>query len=325
MTPAFRIVVDGADRTGMLADRLLSILVIDEDGSKADRVEIELDDRDGRLAFPPLEARLEVSLGFAGQPLALMGVYAVDGVSGTGPSQRMTITATAADLKGDIRAPRTRAWQDKTLPAIVGAIAGEAGLKAVVGDSLRAVRWDYLAQTAESNLHFLTRIAAELDATCKPAGGALVVQRRGEGKTAAGDALTPPTIPRRRLSDWSWSWKSRTVYRAAEAEWTETGKGVTHKVKVGKGTPMKKIRHPYATEAEATRAAEAALSGAGRAAMELSATLAGFEPGLLGGASVVVQGLRPELIGEWHLKSVSHRLDGGGLVTEFQAERGHED
>ena len=84
MTPAFRIVVDGADRTGMLADRLLSILVTDEDGSKADRVEIELDDRDGRLAFPPLEARLEVSLGFAGQPLALMGVYAVDGVSGPG-------------------------------------------------------------------------------------------------------------------------------------------------------------------------------------------------------------------------------------------------
>ncbi len=74
MTPAFRIVVDGDDRTAVIADRLISILVMDEDGTKADRVEIELDNRDGKIAFPAAEARLEVSLGFKGQPLALMGI-----------------------------------------------------------------------------------------------------------------------------------------------------------------------------------------------------------------------------------------------------------
>ena len=325
MIPAFRIMVDGLDRSAVIGDRLISLLVTDEDGSKADRVEIELDDRDGRLAFPEIEARLEVSLGFRGQPLALMGVYAVDGVSGTGPSQTLRITATAADLKGDIRAPRTRPWQGRTLAQIVAAIAGEAGLRPVVGESLRGITWDFLAQTAESNLHFLTRIAADLDATCKPAGGALIVQRRGEGRTAAGDALTAPVIGRHRLTDWSWSYNGRTVYRAAEAEWTETATGTTHKIKAGSGTPLKKIRHPFATEAEATRAAESALAGAARAAMEISVTLAGFEPRLLGGASVALQGLRPELNGEWHLKSVTHRLDGDGLVTEFQAERGRPD
>lgn len=192
MRPAFRIVVDGEDRTAVIADRLLSLMVADEDGSKADRVEIELDNRDGRIAFPELEARLEVSLGFAGAPLALMGVYAVDGVSGRGPLRTLGITATAADLKGDIRAPRTRSWEDRTLPDIVSTIAGEAGLKPVTGESLRDIGWPFLAQTAESNLHFLTRIAGELDATCKPAGGALIVQRRGEGKTAAGDADPAP-------------------------------------------------------------------------------------------------------------------------------------
>lgn len=322
MTPAFRIVVDGADRSAVIGDRLIGLLVTDEDGSKADRVEIELDNRDSRIAFPEIEARLEVALGFKGGPLAPMGVYAVDGVSGRGPTRSLSITATAADLKGEIRAPRTRAWTETSLPQIVAAIAGEAGLKPLVGDSLRAIRWSFLAQTAESNLHFLTRIAAELDATCKPAGGALIVQRRGEGQTAAGDRLTPATIRPQRLSDWSWTWKGRTVYRAAEAEWTETATGVTHKVKAGSGTPLKKIRHPFATEAEATRAASSALQGAARAEMEISCTLAGFEPALLGGGSVVLAGFEPELNGEWHLKSVSHRLDGGGLVTEFQGEKG---
>lgn len=325
MTPAFRIVVAGEDRTATIADRLISILVTDEDGSKADRVEIELDDRDGRLAFPEIEARLEISLGFRGQPLALMGIYAVDGVSGDGPRQGLRITATAADLKGDIRAPRTRSWQDRTLGDIVAAIAGEAGLRPLVGESIAATAWDFLAQTAESNLHFLTRIAAELDATCKPAGGTLLVQRRGEDRSAAGDALTPPRIARQRLVDWSWSWKGRAVYRSAEAEWSDLATGITHKVKAGSGLPLKKLRHPFASEAEATRAAEAALSGAERAAMELRAALAGFEPGLLGGATVNVTGLRPELNGDWHLKSVTHRLDGAGLVSEFQAERGKEE
>ena len=326
MTPAFRIVVDGDDRTAVIADRLISILVMDEDGTKADRVEIELDNRDGKIAFPAAEARLEVSLGFKGQPLALMGIYKMDGASGSGPLLTFRITATAADMKGNIRAPRTRSWQKKTLRDIVSTIAGEAGLTPVVGDSVAGTFWPYLAQTAESNLHFLTRIATDLDATCKPAGGTLLVQRRGEGKTAAGDVIEAPAILRHRLSDWSWSWEGRTVYRSAEAEWTEIGTGVTHKVKIGSGTPLKKIRHPYASEAEATRAAEAALSGAARAAMEISCTLAGFEPGLLGGASVALTGLHPvELTGEWHLKSVSHRLDGSGLVTEFQGARGKDE
>ncbi|WP_253879814.1 hypothetical protein [Paracoccus aminovorans] len=43
---------------------------------------------------------------------------------------------------------------------------------------------------------------------------------------------------------------------------------------------------------------------------------------LLGGGTVILAGLEPELSGEWHLKSVSHRLDGGGLVTECQDEKG---
>ena len=322
MKPQFRLMVAGENATGAVADRLLGLVVTDEDGSSADRLEIELDNRDGRLAYPDTEAQIDLSLGFAGQELAFMGRFAVDGVSGSGPRQTMRITATAADLKGEIRAPRTRAWEGKSLRDIVATIAGEAGLRPVVGDSVAGKVWPYLAQTAESNLHFLTRLAATLDATAKPAGGALLVQRRGEGKSAAGDPLTPPSLTPARLSYWDWEFKGRAVYRAAEAEWTDIATGTTHKVKVGQGTPLKKLRHPYATEAEASRAAEAAVSGAARAAMTLTATLAGFEPGLMGGGSVTLSGLvPPELNGEWHLESVTHELRAG-LITSFRAKKG---
>lgn len=323
MIPSFRVIVGGKDVSGGLAARLLSLTVTDNDGGKADRIEIELDDRDGLIEFPELEAKLEVSLGYKGQALAFMGVFAVDGVSGDGPTMGMRITATAADLKSDARAPKTRAWENKTLSDIVGTIAGEAGLRPVLGESVAATHWGYLAQTAESDLHFLTRIAATLDATCKPTGGALIVQKRGEGKTAAGDVLTPPTLTPSRLSTWSWKLEGREVYRSAQAEWRDTAAGETKKIKHGDKAPLKVLRHIHASEAEADRAAKAALSAAARNAMSLNAELARFEPGLLAGATVTLSNMpRPELNAEWHLATVTHTFSGAGLVTSFEAKKG---
>lgn len=322
MTPTFRVTVDGQDATGAVSDRLLALTVTDHDGGTADQVTLDLDDRDGLLELPEMEAKLTVALGFRGLPLSVMGIFAVDGIGGTGPQQSMQITATAADMKKDVRAPKTRAWEGKTLKDIVATIAAEAGLKPVVGESVAGVSWPYLAQTAESDLNFLTRIAAALDATAKPAGGALIVQRRGEGKTAAGDVLTPPVITRARMLSWTWNLEGREVYKAVECEWSDTATGGIRKVTRGQGTPLRKLRHVYASEAEANRAADAAFTGAARAAMSITVRLAGFEPGLLAGAAVQIAGLRPELSGEWHLKTVTHRLDAGGLTTEFKANKG---
>ena len=91
----------------------------------------------------------------------------------------------------------------------------------------------------------------------------------------------------------------------------------------GSGKPVLRLRHVYGSAEEANRAAEAKLKGADRAAMTLDATLARFNPGLLAGASVTLSGMaRPELNAEWHLKSVVHRLESGGLTTSFTAKKG---
>nr|WP_290428753.1 contractile injection system protein, VgrG/Pvc8 family [Defluviimonas salinarum] len=296
----------------------MSITLIDEDGVSADRAEIVIDDRDGRVAFPEMDATLDIALGFRPGALTPMGRFAVDGVSGTGPRQTMTVSATAADMKGAIRAPKTRAWENVTLSAIVATIAAEAGLDPVVGESVRTALWPYLAQTAESDLHFLTRIAATLDATTKPAGGRLIVQRRGEGRTAAGDAMTPVALAASRLSDWRWKLDAREDYGAVEAEWADTAGGTTHKVTKGAGKPVRKLRHVHASAGEAERACAAELARAGRAGLTLTASLAGFEPGLFAGGAVTVTGLRPELDGDWHVARVVHELCNG-LTTKFEA------
>ncbi len=154
--------------------------MVDEDGLKADRLTLRLDDRGGRLEFP----ETDVTLGADASSLGYVGQYKVDAVSGEVAPATMTIGATAAGMTGSIRAPRSRSWEDMTLAQIAQKIAAGAGLIATVGQSLATVHFPFLAQTGESDLHFLTRIAHPLDATAKPAGGRLVVAKRGEGEAS---------------------------------------------------------------------------------------------------------------------------------------------
>lgn len=324
MKPAFKITADGADVTATIADRLVSLRFTDEDGTKSDRLDLTVDDRDGLVAFPDMDAKLDVWLGFAQTGLSFMGSYSVDQVGGQGPLQLIEIGCKPVDMKSDVRAPKTRAWENVTLSAIVQKIAGEAGLKPVVSASIASAYWAYLAQTTESNLHFLTRIAATLDATAKPAGASLVVQKRGEGKTAAGDALSPPVIDRRDMTDWRWQLDGREIYRKVEAEWCEPGAAKRHLISKGSGTPCKRLKHPFASEAEATRACEAALSKSGRSGMKISVSLAGFRPGIMAGTKVTLSGLRPELNGEWHVTNACHALQTA-LLTSFEATKGAAD
>ncbi|MEO1949098.1 contractile injection system protein, VgrG/Pvc8 family [Thioclava sp.] len=321
MTPDFKIVADGEDVTATIADRLLSLSIVDEDGTKSDRLELQIDDRDGRVAFPDMNASIEVWLGFKSQQLSYMGRYAVDQVKGAGPTQVLEVGCKPADMKSEVRAPQTRAWEDVTLQSIVAKIAAEAKLRPVVSASIASAHWGYIAQTAESNLHFLTRLAAPLDATAKPVGDALVVQKRGEGKSAAGDKLEPPSLTRSQLTSWRWDLDGRKIYRKIEAEWSEPGAGKRHLVTRGKDKPSKRLRHCYASKEEAERAADGALSAAARGALKISIEVAGFRPSLLAGASVKLDGLRPELNGEWHLTRVQHRF-GGALFTSFEATKG---
>lgn len=320
MIPAFKIVADGEDVTAKIKDRLIYLKSIDEDGIKADRLSITLDDRDAKLELPKTDIPLDVSLGFEGQQLHYIGRYVVDKLGGEGPVLNLSIGATAANMVGSIRSPKTRAWEGQTLSQIVEKIASETGLKPVIGQSLSNVDFAYLAQTAESDLHFLTRIARDLDATAKPAGGTLLVQRRGEGLNAEGEKLEPIKIGTSRLSEWRWDEDEREAYKSVEAEWGNSDEGSKPVVKVGNGEPVHRLRHTYPNAAEAKRAAEAELALSGRSVVTSEFVVSGFEPSLFAGGQADLSGLRKEHNGVWHVERVDHTLNAA-LITKFKARK----
>lgn len=319
----YQIKADGKNVTGTFKRLLTGLSITDEAGLKSDTVELTLDDRGYMVELPKVGAILEIALGFREVGLTKMGKFTVDEISGTGPVKTLTIRGKAADMLAGLKSPKTRHWDNKTLKDIVEKIAGEHNLKPVVGKSLKTTRYAYLAQTAESDLHFLSRLAKDLDATVKPADGRLVFVKRGEGKTADGQDIKPILISPRQMQSWRWNLTARGKFKRVIAEWTELGAAKVHKVERGKGEPVHQLRHRFTSEDEAIRAADAALAKGKRGSGTISVEMGGFFGALFAEGLVNLQGIKPELVGKWHIKRVSHRL-GSTLISSFEAERDNE-
>lgn len=91
MRAIFQVVANGDDITRVIQDRVLQIQTTDKPGLEADECEIELDDRDGKVRFPPKGATLKISLGWEGQGLSMLGEYAVDEIVLRGPPATIII------------------------------------------------------------------------------------------------------------------------------------------------------------------------------------------------------------------------------------------
>jgi phage protein D len=122
----------------------------------------------------------------------------------------------------------------------------------------------------------------------------------------------------------SWKITGRGKYGRVTAEWGERGTATTHKVTAGDKEPELALRHRYPTEAEAQNAAAAALERSRRASGKISIELGGFWGDLMAEAKVDLQGIKPELTGEWLITRVQHRLTDT-LTTSFDAERDNEE
>jgi phage protein D len=186
-TPAFRLEADGADLTGIIADRLLSIRITDQAGQQSDSLEVTLDDRNAQVPVPRSGAWLKVWLGWRGEGQApvYMGSYAVDEVDLSNGPRSMVIKGTAAQTAPElVKEQRSQSWHDTTLGKIAEEIAKRNGLQLVLKGKLGDVKVKHEDQTSESDQSFLTRLAEKYGATIKPADGTLVVAPRGKGSAS---------------------------------------------------------------------------------------------------------------------------------------------
>lgn len=344
--PAWQILVDGMDITQTINRRLISLTMTDSRGFEADTIELELDDSDGKLTLPRRGATMSLSLGWEGERLIPKGKFTIDELEHAGAPDTLTIRGKSVDLRDAMQAKREKSYHQQTLGAMVESIAARHELGCVVSDSMAGQFFSHIDQH-ESDCAFLTRLAKQVDGIATVKSGKVVFFKAGEAKTASGKPLSAVTITRSSGDGHRFAVADRDAYTGVIAYWHDQKKATKQSIKVkrrkkkatttasadtmasdttvnkqesellvGSRDNVKTLRHTYANQKNAERAARAEWERLQRGVAQFSITLARGRPELFPELPVKVSGFKPQIDGaNWLISRVVHQLDGSGGYT----------
>lgn len=331
--PNFRVVANSEDITATIADRLKSLRLTDEAGTTSDTLEISLadNDQDEPIAIPPTGAELEVFLGY-GLDLKRMGLFICDEIELSGWPNEMVIRARAAPYekskggKSDIQTQKTRSWKkDTTIGAMVKKIAGEHGMEAVVSDGLASIRLPHTDQSSESDMNLLVRLAKKYDAIAKPAGGKLLFVKRGDSKTASGQAMPAFTVTPGDATDFRVILAKRNSAGTVIAYYKDIDSAKRKEVVIGEGDPVRRLRMGYKDQASALEASKAEQRKRARGESSVTVTMPG-NPEIAAEAMMTMAGFRDGVDGEWLVSRVEHYLGpSAGYRCNIEGEKPNKD
>jgi len=336
-TPDFAISADGNDLTALICDRLIRLTISDQSGNTSDSVKIALDDRDHATALPRTGAELSISLGYAEAGLVDMGKWTVDETELSGPPDTLIISGKAANTstrttksgKADtLRSVKTRAWDNIAIADICKTIASEHGYTPRIADKYASgsppaigAPVQHLDQREESDLNFLTRLARDYGAVCKPVRDYLLFVEKGTPVSATGRLLDSISITPEQVTRWRATLADRGKYVAAIAHYHDHATAKRIPVRAGKaaGVPVTSVPGTFADEQAARAAAEARLASLDRGASTLHLTMPGNAM-IAAGSPLVLSGFRAGANGTYHATSVTHTLDAGGYKITIEGE-----
>jgi phage protein D len=326
--PTYTVIANSADVTAAIATRLISLSLTDAVGIESDLLEITLADNDPLvpIAEPEDGAELQVSLGYDGINTP-MGLFVVDEIEFAGWPGEMVIRARAAPYdkskggKSNLQTQKSRSWAKGTkLGDMVAKIAKEHGLAPVVAAKLKSITLPHIAQADESDINLLIRIAKKYDAIVKPAAGKLVLAKRGESKSASGEALPPVFIDATDCASWRRTASKRETAGMVVAYWHAIESAKRNEVKVGTGEPVRRLKQYYPTQEMALAAARADLDRRKRGKVTMALTVVG-SPTIAAEAPLTLAGFRPNVDGDWLISRVSHTYStDGGYSCSIEAE-----
>ncbi|WP_434573118.1 phage late control D family protein [Pseudomonas sp. Z3-8] len=324
MKPTYRIVADGKDITALINDRLLSLRTSDKPGMDSDDFELRIDDRDQAVALPPRGAGVEVYLGYTGQALTRLGRYTVDEIELSGPPDTLVIRGKASDMRGSGKTVRSGSWENVPLQQIVRDVAARNGWQPVCPVQTKVPRVD---QLNESDYNFITRLAKQYDCTAKLADGKLLVMPRQGGQTASGKNLSPVVLRRSDLSRYQFRLGDRNTQKAVRTKHQDKKSGALKVVELDNddlpnGLPaVHTDRHIYPNKSAAEQAAKARLAAFNRSSAGVRLEMAG-RTDVFAERSIIVQGIKPGLDGEYLAEAVEQLFTSSGWTTTVECNGG---
>lgn len=314
-SPDFVLTVDGRNITPLVDPRLVSLTLTECRGGEADQLDLVLSDHDGQLAMPRKGALIALQLGWKGQPLIDKGTFKVDEAEHSGAPDVVCIRARSADLKAEMRVRVEKSWHDTTVGAIVREIAGKHGLAVKLDEVLAQQAVEHIDQTHESDVHFLTRLAARYDAVATVKKGTLVF--------GAIDRMTlaSVTITRRDGDQHRFHTSDREAYSGVRAYWHDPKQAKRRGVLVGTSGNAKRLRDTHGSEEDALAAARGEWGRLKRGTASLELSLATGMPELAPQMPIRAEKMKSTISArQWIALRVIHRVSDNGLETDLLAE-----
>jgi phage protein D len=317
MKPIYKITTNGVDVD--FGKRLISLGCNDESGVKSDSCEITLSDRDSTIAIPATGANINVYLGYEDVGLSHIGSYTVNEVSSSGPPDRISIRAHAADFKSTLKEKVSGSFAGQTIGALVESIATKHGLIPKVTIDLANIVLDHINQTNESDMHLLTRLAKQYGAIAKPANGNLVFAVKGLAKSISGISLANTVLDIKQVSFWSYTESKREDYGKVKAKYIDFESGETEETEAGAEGASYMVSSISGTKKAAQTIANTALRGISKNVRKIRISTIGNTK-LIAESTITLAGFKPGIPTVWTITKAEHTLNNQGFRTSIEGE-----
>lgn len=329
-----RIVIDGRDVTDRLDPYLISVTVRNTGMCEAT---IELDDRDARLAIPPLQASVEIDLGWTSESVyrAFTG-WVIDVEHGFGRrmgGRRMFIQAKGTDLTSSVKTPfqdhigegappgQMEAQQPIPFLQAFQQFSKNANLNVELGASLAGIKSDYWAMSNESIMQWVARQAEEHGAWHQFTPDHIKLGRPGDFDPAPLIGRWGENLIGWRIKPYAarplWSGSSQQFFDHVKGLWQNLDKQFNLPMPWGGASAIIKLPMP----APNSNVAEQQNDGAG----ERASTVAGQGRVIINGepkaqmwSSLQIIGARPGVDGMYKVECAVHTYSRQGYVTTLE-------
>lgn len=324
--PELLVQIDGVPVSGVFFERLVSLNITDREGIQSDTLEFVFNDAPPHFASPRRGAVASVTIGYGDGLRAFVGDYVIDSVIFECLPYTIRVSGHSADLRSEMKANKSRHWDQSSVKNIVSGIADEYGLELKISDEVSGYVYPWIGQQDESDLNFLERLARRHGALFTIKNGSMLWLKRGAGKTADGTQIPTVIVASSEIVVGSCRVSEGDVDRFGEviALYQDRAGAARQEVTViGDPEALGEhvIRTPFGSKAEAQLAAQAYAAEMLRGLISTSCTIVG-RPTLMAGWPIAYSGVRPDVDGREFITSlVKHSYSkSSGLRTMFEGK-----
>lgn len=308
--PAFILEANGNDVTAAIQKNLISLSFHDEVNEKADELNIKVV---GKFERPAYKDQLKLYLGYDDE-FTYMGSFLVQTTT-RDKAHVLSISATGVNFSNSLKVKRELTYEKISIKDICKQIADRNGLK--LNSDFDEVFIVSQAQSNESDLHFLNRLAKEYNAIFNIKNDTLIFTQKIKDEKK-NDDLPGYTINANNCESYSIKHSNKTLYKSCKSTWHDTKENKTQSITVGSGEPVLMNKGNFKNAAEAKAKAAAKLQRANQGLVSGSLSMEGVAI-FAGGKLNLVNTLEDD--GEYQIKTVEHTFDQNGWMININFER----